>query len=98
MAQTAGNPAHQFLGGVKNPLGNFACVHQIARQNEQGDGDEQEGVNAADHLLADDHQGITQRKAAQNGRGTDGNADGYADHQQYRKGDQKYCHARSLPV
>ena len=63
MAQAAGDPAHQLFGRIKDLLRDLACIHQVARQNEQGHCDQQERVDAADHLLADDHQGIPQRQA-----------------------------------
>ena len=90
MAQTAGDPAHQFAGRVEDFLCDAAGVHEVAGKNKQRYRDQKEGVDSADHLLSDDHHGVTQGQAAQNRRGPDGNTDRHADHQQNHKSDQEY--------
>ena len=97
VCQAAGNPADQFFSGIKDLFGDFACVHQVTGQDEQRYGNQQEGVNAADHLLADYNQRIPQRQAAQHSRRTDGNADWHANNQQHKECDQKQRHLASPP-
>ena len=58
VSQTSGNPAHQLLGEAEDFVRDLACVHQVAGQDEQRDGDEQIGIDAGDHFLADDHHGV----------------------------------------
>ena len=98
MPQTAGNPAHQLLGKAEDFVRDLACVHQVAGQDEQRNGDQKIGVDAGDHFLADDHHGVVQNQAAQHGAGADGNTDRDADQQKNHKSDEKDCHCTLPPL
>lgn len=96
MTQTTGNPAHQLAGGAEQLVGDLTGVHQVARQNEQRNSDEQPAVNTGNHLLTDDHQRVAQRQAAQHGREADGHRDGNANDQKCNECKQEEDHAAFL--
>ena len=97
VTQTTGNPAHQLAGGAEQLVGDLTGVHQVARQNEQRNSDEQPAVNTGNHLLTDDHQRVAQRQAAQHGREADGHRDGNANDQKCNKCKQEEDHAAFPP-
>ena len=64
MAKAAGDPADELFRRVEDLAGDLACIHQVARHDEQRDRDQKERVDTVDHLLADDDQIIAEVKAA----------------------------------
>ena len=70
--------------GITN-VNQFSCNtagHDIARQNEEGDGQQGEGVHAADGLLNELHQGIAADHIIDAGGHAHGKQDGHTQRQQ----------------
>ena len=80
--QAAGEGAHQGVGKAQHPLADAALAHDITGQQEEGDGQQGEGVHAADGLLNKLHQGIAADHIVNTGGHTHGKQDGHTQRQQ----------------
>src|SRR5215470_4226540 len=58
MAEAAADPAHEHLGEPDEADGDAARLHQRARQDEERDGEQHEGVHALEGLLHDHGQRV----------------------------------------
>ena len=56
VTETALEPAHQGQRIVVDAVGDARVVHQVARQNEEGHGQQRKAVDARDHAV-DHHKG-----------------------------------------
>ena len=91
MAQTAVHMPNQRIGEVDEALGDAAAVHQFARQDEEGDGHQREGVHPVDHAAGNDdpRRGIADDECAEHRRDADRKYDRHTEeHQQQHASEQ----------
>mgnify|MGYP005788702255 CR=1 FL=1 len=85
LSQGPGHPSGQDLCHVHQTDGDPAVIHDIAGQDEEGDGDQGKGVGSGKDPLGRGDKGNIRRQHAQHGRcggKPDGNTDGSAHDQQ----------------
>ncbi|OMP13249.1 hypothetical protein COLO4_02012 [Corchorus olitorius] len=98
-AETAANMADQRNRKVDDAARQTAGIHQFTGQDEEGNGEQREGIGAGDHVLGDDrrieHAHVPhQHDAAEHQRKGNGNADGHGAEKRADK-NQK-CHVSAL--
>jgi len=47
---------HESVAESDDPVGNPSPVHEVARENESGNAEEHENINARVHFLRDHHE------------------------------------------
>ncbi len=88
--QAALHAAHQRLGEVDQAARDAARFHEVAREDEEGDGGEREFVDRAEHLLGhEDQLAAVEQGQAQDGRAADGDGDGDAEGKAQQHRDEK---------
>ena len=78
--------ADQTAGNGQQGVGDGAFLHDVASHDEEGDGQQGEGVQRTVHFLCEEHGGKAAHHHAHEDGGADGNADGYGEDKQDDEG------------